>query len=421
MPRFPILVGLLAVVVLKGHRRYCGAPLGPSPSADPHRAMSGWLSNPADNMSYSAWAEQAKRGEWLFSDLFTTDLHPPFYFNPYFQWVGRCARWFHVEAIAVMHLLAMASALLVAVLVYDASRCLGWSPLAARISCLLALFSSGWTAWLAMVGVNLRGADFGFGDLFASNNFAAGPYQAFAGAVQMLLVWSLIRAERAGDIRSPGREGLLILVSIAAAATTTIRPYGIVLPLVAYTGYVLMTLWASVDDESLALRPRFLVLIFMAIGALPTLAYTDWLTHWPVWHNFASASLSNPKPAVFWTIGFGSTLFLSLWGVHLIARDLRRMPSASWLALWVCMAVGGFIFLEFHCTKLLEGAFLAMCLLAGGAVQEIVQNIRRLRLRGMRVAAYVLLMAFVFSGVPSYALYLHEFRGRADHYDPEIV
>ncbi|MEN6405541.1 MAG: hypothetical protein ABFC77_03620 [Thermoguttaceae bacterium] len=422
LPRFPVVVGLLAIAVVWGHRRYCDAPLGPCLSADSHRALSGWLSNPADNMSYSAWAEQAKRGDWLFSDLFTTDPHAQVYFNPYFQLVGHCAQWFHIESIAVMHLLAIASALLAAVLVYDVSRSLGWSTLAARTSCLLVMFSSGWTAWFAMTGAKFEGADFGYGDLFACNNFATGPYQAFAALVQMLLVWSLIRAEQACDAKSSSRIGLLTLVAVAAAATTTVRPYGIVLPLVSYVAYVFLSVWSAVGNEPLAWRPRFQVMTALAFGALPTLAYTDWLTHLPVWHYFAAQSLANPKLALFWTIGFGSTLFLSLWGIHLIARNLRRVPPASWLALWVCMAVGGFIFFELRCTtKLLEGAFVAMSLLAGLAVQEIVQDIRQLRPQWMRAASYFLLTAFALSGVPSYFLYLHSFQNRADHYDPEIV
>jgi hypothetical protein len=420
--RFPLVVGLIAVGVILGCRAYYGVPLGPEHEpADDCRAYSGFLVNPADFLTYASWAEQARQGHWLFSDLYTNAPHAGIYFNPYYQLVGRLATLFHAEPIAVMNVLAMAAALAVVFLVYDASLGLGWSAFAARTTCLLAAFSSGWTGWLILGHSKISGADFGYGDLIPCNGFAASPYHTFALAIQVFLLWSLIRGERWCAEGKPGRAGVLAGVAVLAALVAAIRPYDVVFPLISYAAYVGMSAWSSLGNEPLPWKSRLYVLTAMLLGALPVLAYTELLIQLPIWHNFAAKSLANLQRAQFWTIGFGAALVLSLWGAHLVTRNIRKMPAASWLAIWVCLVVGCFIFLEIRCSKLLGGAYIVMSLLAGLAVEEIARAIRDLRLRWMRAVSWAALGGLALSGVPSYALYLAGLGETIDRYDREIV
>lgn len=55
--------------------------------------------NPGDTYSYVAWIEQAKEGESLFQDLYTTEKQEVLLFHPVFFSLGLLARIFHLTSI----------------------------------------------------------------------------------------------------------------------------------------------------------------------------------------------------------------------------------------------------------------------------------------------------------------------------------
>jgi len=93
---------------------------------------SGFLFNPADNLSYVSWAEQARKDSYFVSDMFTTDDHSPLLFNPYFVLMGKASYALGASVTTMLIVSGMIGAAITLFACFHISRSLGFSTAAAR-------------------------------------------------------------------------------------------------------------------------------------------------------------------------------------------------------------------------------------------------------------------------------------------------
>jgi hypothetical protein len=383
---FPLAVAAALVVLAIGYRYAIGTRLGPGEGT-----ASGVLWNPLDNYSYAAWAQQAKRGAWTFSDLYTTDRHQPLLFNAYFLLVGRLAAWADLPVITVMNVLGVAAAGATVVLVYHVAVAIGFSRAAARWAAVFAAFSSGTAAFAAaanrFLGTSLPLPHYQDAVLFST--FLAYPYQSFSAG---LLSLAILLAVAAQDGRASGRKlglclGLLAPTALMLAFTHPYEPTMLIATFLVYAAFTLASPGAPV-----ARRRLLAVLAVLLAATLPAIAYQLWLSTQPVWDSFARASLATPSPRANWLGVYGLALPLALVGGWVALRS-RKLWRGRWLLAWVAALVVLLMGVAVNQAKACSGGYVAMSVLAAAGWAWLLGRARRVRSRPARRASYALCAA----------------------------
>lgn len=406
--RFPWIVGGLLVILLLGYRWGTGAGWGLRPPLSQQGSVAtGILFNVGDNLSYSAWSQQAKQGQWRLQNLYTTDKHDAVYVNVYFGVVGRISAWLNVAPFGVMVCLSVLMALFTVVLLYHCALALGFPVIWARWTAVFVAFSSGlsapWHFFCQLLGIYATsGADVKYLDAFAFSTFFVYPYHAFALACLGLLMWLWIRLET----HPVTWRGLALCLGVALVLVWT-HPYEPVVFLGSWGGWlVLMSLHA---EQRLHQKRRWLGLLAIGVVVGSGIAYNLWVSSLPVWKSFAGASLTLKESAGYWLLGYGMLLPATLLGLVAIRRH-SHWPVSLWPGLWtlgmVALLLGGV-----PQTKICNGGALPMCLMAGagwGWLWDRIVVITRPELRRGAVVAYGLGTSLFF--ITSVSLLFYVFR-----------
>jgi hypothetical protein len=224
---FPLLLVLAALAAtLLLFRSGSGAGWGGGPRAISARAGFGLLHDAEDNLSDVSWAEQARKGAWRFSDLYTTEPHEAALVNPYFELVGLASRATGLAPLLLLNLCGFAAALVAVALVHRAAVLAGLLPQSAAWAAFLTAFGGGlsWIAVLAGGGIATEGADLRYTDLVPASAFQVFPYQAVGIALSALLLVAVLAAERDAEVGPVGPRRLLGVAAAALALSAT-RPY----------------------------------------------------------------------------------------------------------------------------------------------------------------------------------------------------
>ncbi len=332
------------------------------------RVPVGVLINERDNMSYASWAEQAKLGRYLASDLYTTDPHSAAYFNPYFIVVGVLSGLLGIAPSICMLLAAVLASGLFGFTVYYIGRQIGLTGPTSACATFTAVFCSGpsWVLYLLHAAVGFSagdarpflGVDGFYFDAFPVTIFIAYPYSAFNLAMAATSIFLVNRAVLCG--------GELAWRSLLPAAsccicTALIRPYdGLILCLLFPSCVVFRERYAAGFANGAFGRWRFS--LFVGLLLLPVCGYIFYMSKLAVWRDFARASLFTGPTRAEIFVGFSSLWLFAACGMYRAFRErqARMLLLCAWTVAILLLAIvmGGAM------ARFLGGSVLASSILA---------------------------------------------------------
>ncbi len=366
-------VGVVAYLVIY-HLLTCSsfALLPPLPGSS--GISLGVLYNAADNLSYASWAEQVTAHSHLAAIAYTTEPNARIYFNPLFVTVGTVAQMANVRVTGVLYLFGLIGVFLAVSATYlithrstRSNRIAGW---AVAILCLGSGLSVVGDLSSRMLGQNpilWHGADAQYLDAFGSSTFVAYPYQSFClawTAISILLVLISCQIDREWFLPS------IALTSAVVAVLGLLHPYEgpmLVGTFVIYTASrVMIRGWKRE-------RRRAVVAAFVSLAILPALLYADWLTRFPVWNNFANASLELRRSTSFWLIGYGA--IIPLFAIGLMDRTISWTNDVAWLGIWVALCFLFLIVFNVAATRIAATLPIPMAVLSAVGWSHIIDKV----------------------------------------------
>jgi hypothetical protein len=299
-----LLLAVLALVLVVAVRTFVSG-WGP-PARPPSGATTfGIAAFPADNLSYSAWAQQARAGAWRFGILYTTTAHEPVMFSSLFLLVGGLARLVGGSPLLVLNVVAALSLPVFILTVAGVCRRLGLGGPATLGATVLALGGGGiswvrkgieWSGLDRVLPPGPPGPDLSYYDIYPVIAYFIAPYHSIAFAVVALLTLLIVRLEDVQERLTWTKLAALLVIALGLA---TARPHVAVVLLGAYWAVAALGI---VLDLPAALRTRRLVVAAALTGAmLPPIVYAVWVSRLPVWRDFAQMH----RPVVHdWLVGF---------------------------------------------------------------------------------------------------------------------
>lgn len=365
-----------------------------------------------DNLSYVTWAEEARNGLLPFTVLHTTEPHPAIFVAPLFVAVGGLAALFDVHPLLVLNLAALAGGVLALFFVFRLALAMGLAGRGALLALLFTAYGSGLSAVTLLLSGGAdwaQGADATYLDLLPSAILPFFPYQCLALAALLALLWVLLRAEQhlaRGAPVWPVLAGVFALALLAIA----IRPYAPVSLLAVYAVLAVLT-WPR--GAPALRRARALLLLALAAGIVPPALYDHWVASQPVWSDFAAASLDLPHSRLAWLIGFGVFWPLAAAGAALGLK--RGGRGFDLVALWAGLVVVLLLVADVDASKLADGGFVALALLAAHAVDRSIARLSALTRLWRLLVLELLGLVLLAAGLSTLALYGH---GRGPDYYP---
>jgi len=337
----------------------------------PGHVYSGLTHNIDDAAVYLTWIRQASEGVFFQFNRFTTEPQKGIVFNLFFLLLGNLARVTGLAPVAVYH---VARVVCGGLLLWAVARLIHHAladERARRVAFALACFSAG-LGWLGG-GYDPSRAFEQPVDLwqpealtFLSLYFT--PLFTAALALMAVFVTAFLKAERSGRVADlwPGMTAGFLLGNF--------HSYDVIQLFALAAGYrVLTDVGARKGDGRGWLR-----LILLGLAMLPTTAYTYYALRFePVFAARAFASFTYSAGLPWVLMGYGLVLVLAALGAALPgARAKYSGPDALRLLLvWGVVAIAvAYVPVSFQ-RKLLMGAHLPLCLLAGAAGAALTERL----------------------------------------------
>jgi hypothetical protein len=361
-----------------------------------------WLSTPAgyhytwiippypeDSFGYMAWAQQAAHGACLFKIKYTALPHGAFLFHPFFLVCGWISALCSVEIGIVFWFVKAIGVVFFFAAFYRYLDYLGLTTIQSVTASILLGVSSGLGGLFAFSGPidqsSMIPADLWIPEMSTFWSLLWNPLFPFSLTLMLLSIYWLDR----GTQQECARD--LWLSGIAAGVMSLIHPYS--LPLL----FTLAPVVAIVRRKTRALG--YLLRYFTS--ALPFaiyLAAVSWINPLVSKHSALGAMPSPHFDA--YVFGFGLPLFLGITGLIVDRGTLlkRYWQIILWFLLCVVLAYLPFWFQR----KLIFGAHIPLCILAGIAFESIVTKWSPApkRRRNLIVTAAILLPLLV--STPAY-------------------
>ena len=359
------------------------------------------LYNVDDQNVHLAWARQAQEGHFFLRDLFTgetLDSTQAPLFNNLFTWLmGTLARITGAPPILFYHVLRLVFAAL----------CLKWlHALCAQFTTdrrirlagvALAAFAGG-AGWLARFFPATQSF---FTDWPGGTNAMPEAYTFLSALIFPLFIASMalltliyllvLRAQETNNWRLAAGAGATALL------LGNIHTYD-VLPL-----DVVMLAWAAWSWKTTKNRNRmtWLAPIIVIGSTLPPLFYQVFVFFNSAEFQIKALTRTAPPPLFSVLLSYGPLLLLALVG----AWHWRKNPRAPLIMLWLVVTLLCIFAPVSFGRKMIEGAHLPLCLLAGAGLVALAQNLRAPFSR--RVAVIVILGISSFSSL-NFALWCLE-------------
>jgi hypothetical protein len=326
---------------------------------------------PEDSLAYMAWSQQAAHGSLLFRLKYTALPHSAFLFQPLFLVCGWLSALFGCD-IGLVHLVVKSlGVVLFLAAFYRYTDYLRLSGFQSRLASVLVGVSSGLGAFISFFDPTDRSWWASSADLWVVDantwwSLLWNPLFPYSLTLMLLAIYWMDRGTQEGRPSDLWRSGL------ATGAQILIHPYS--QPLLFALALVIVVKRRGWRKEAAAYLWRY------ALATLPCALYVDAVaTFHPLVsrHNAQSGMVSPPFSACL--LGFGLPLLLAVVGV---AAGWRRPGVGPGCAgLWFVLSCA-FAYLPFWFQrKLLFGAHVPLCILAGAAPDLILARFPGARAR----------------------------------------
>jgi hypothetical protein len=345
---------------------------------------------PEDSFAYQAWAQQAAHGNLLFQIKYTALPQTAFLFHPFFLIAGWISALLGCDVgIVLWGLKAIGVALFFATF-FRYVDYLGLDGFQSIVASILVGISSGLGGLLAfcdMAGQTAAScpADLWLVDMNTFFSLQWNPLFPYSLTLMLLAVYWLDRGTR------DARQTDFWLSGLATGMLALIHPYSQPL-LFAYA--VIITVWRRRAGAPAYLWRHFLVL-------LPFLLYVAWaLALHPLVSRHSAAGVMNSPPLVAYLLGFGFPLLLAAAG---LAMKRGQLLKHYWhVILWFVLSVAFAYLPVWFQEKLIFGAHVPLCIVAGIAFDWFLAGFSNARARKEALIAAVVIFLPLLASTPIY-------------------
>lgn len=277
---------------------------------------------------YISYIEQAKEGNILFENLYSSEPQPRLFLAPLWLVIGWLAIIFHLPSLLAFHLVRI---ILIPILVWLAYLFLAriFREVNKRITAALIFFFSG-----------------GFGFFFLSRYFTSpaskpidlwlpesNSFLTIYHSPHWLLALILILAVYQLLLVNVNKKGIkpFILASFLTILLGIIHPYDLIVILPVY-GYVI--LYKALQTRNY--WPNLLkYLVFIVVAALPLLYFFLLRDFDPVFSGWFSQNVTFSAKISSTILGYGLVFILMLVGFRRFFRDLAKKPYRYFIVVWL--------------------------------------------------------------------------------------
>ncbi len=364
----------------------------------PGRIYTGFAYNIDDTAVYLSWMRQAENGHFFLRNQFAVEPQRGVLFNLFFYLLGSVVRVTHLPAVAVYHgARVICGALLlwaVAALLRETLR----EERARRTAFALVCVSAGLGfVWAGNGGTAEQGpVDSWQPEAITFLSLYYAPLFIAALALMAVFMRAMLRAERTGRLRDTWPAAL------SGALLGNFHSYDVIHLFAVWGVYRIVT---DVSARRLD-RRGWLRLVLVGLATLPTTAYQYWaLQVEPVF--FERALVSSTRSPALWQIlsGYGlvaaAAFAAIMWMLFRLRRGRRLLPESTpdspftsraafrFLAVWAVVGIAiAYVPVTFQ-RKLLMGAHLPLCALAGVLAAQAATARLRGNLPSIALAAFV--------------------------------
>ena len=361
-----------------------------------------WLSTPAgfhytwilppypdDSFGYAAWAQQAAHGAWLFKIKYTALPHSAFFFHPFFLICGWMSALFSCDIGIVFWVVKALGVVLFLRVFYRYIDYLGFGTVSSIASSVLVGVSSGFGGIIGFMGwtkpPSIVPADLWMPEVSTYWSLLWNPLFPFSLTLLLLSIYWLDRGTRDGRAADLWRGGL------AAGVMVLIHPYSAPF-LFAFPTIVTI---ARQGRRSVGYLSRYI------IASLPFLIYLVWTSrsNRVVSQHSVLGEMKSPT-VIAYLLGFGLPLVLAATALFVKKGALvrRYWHIFLWFLLSAMLAYFPFWFQR----KLIFGAHIALCILAGAALDLMLSKLSSVRSRRYVLIALVIIFTPLLVATPIY-------------------
>ncbi len=334
---------------------------------------------PGDVNVYLSYLEQARQGQLVFRDLFTSEPQRPMLFNPFWLALGWLSSLLHLPGLAMYFLSRIVLGAVLLAVIYIGTTIIFADVLRRRIAFLLAVFASGIGAWAApFIDAWFHGnvpepgwpMDLWVSEAFTFLSLHHSPHFLAATILILLVVWWLMRVVEGRGLKPALYAGLamLALFSFHPFHAVTLGLITVAFFLTAFMHHH-QHLWRTLGNYALA----WLI-------ATPAILYHAWIVlRDPLGSGRAAQNiLLTTWPGVT-VLSYGFLLVGAVVGAVLLWRTtaLRSRLLVAWVIAHL-MAIYAPVFFN---RRLTQGLNIALALLAAAAVAVVIERWRAKRPR----------------------------------------
>lgn len=345
--------------------------------------------NEFDYPNYFSYIEQVRQGHFLFEDYYTTEAQPRVILNLFFLALGLIAKFSHLSAIAIFHLVRVFLIPIFIFVFYLFLKFLFQEKIKQKICLILICFSSGWGFILySLSSIYKQSMDLWVPEAVTFLSFYTNPLFIFSLTLIVLIFFLMLLSAVNKNYRYAIAAGLVGLILFQ------IHPYH--LPTVFS---VLIVFWLII-----CLREKKINWLFFKYGliffflSLPPVLYYYWLSssHWLTVHRISQATPAGLTPP-FWPflISYGLLWPLAFVGIYPVVKNKEKYVSV-FLPVWLITHII-LVYLPFPLQrKLTEGLHLVLCLMATEGIFFIWQKIKEKKIFKFFKNKFLFYVLFLF-------------------------
>ncbi len=333
---------------------------------------------PEDTNSYFAWINQAKNGQILFEDMFTSEPHAKAFFHPVFLILGLASRVLGLGVVALWYIGQIIANLFLCFSLY-LFLSFFIKKIGQRILAFILVTTSAGLGWI-----------FGFAStdtwMPEATIFQSMGWPLLFAITIALMLWVFmlfLKAQREKQLK------YIFYAALLALLLAFIHPYDIVTVYGVLGIYTLYLIFSSGRIKEHLLR----IFIFLALS-LPAPLYNFYLVlKNPVFNQWAQSKTLSP-PLYSYLLGFGILIPLATWGIFWIIKEKKE--KLYFLLVWTLVSFV-LVYLPFNFQRrLIMGIQIPLVILGSIPLFKLVTPLKGRRvinsLPKLIVLGYVLLI-----------------------------
>jgi hypothetical protein len=287
-----------------------------------------------DTPVYYSWINQAKHGAWTFYDLFTSEMHPPFFFDIFWLTLGKLAAIFSLSEIVIYQLAKIVLIPLLIITLYYLVAYFFSNAKTRMLAIIFVVFASGLGGLLlvthsvfspALTGLTSTMDLWAVDGLIFFTLFHSPHFMLALSLMILIFLWTLLAIEKK-QWRYSAYSGLAALILFQ------FHPYDAPTTILVMFAFVVMLIIKNKKVDWFNLKHCLLVLMISS----PSLIY-HWWTYRAFWLKQVVAAQNNCFTPTLdkVVLSYGLPLVLGLLGLIYVLRSKAPKDRNIFLISWL--------------------------------------------------------------------------------------